>query len=178
VNYVSRRIFKTQLTGPATLKELLQTMFASEMLVTGARIWVVSPWVTNVALLDNRSGNFDALNPEWGHREVRVAEILSFLMTRGNQVVVVTRDLDINKGLITALEDEVRRLDLQDQLSIILREQLHSKGILLSRSMLLGSMNLTYSGIEINDESVEFVIDPEDIARTRLEYNLYLPRAS
>jgi phosphatidylserine/phosphatidylglycerophosphate/cardiolipin synthase-like enzyme len=90
----------------------------------------------------------------------------------------VTRDLEINRGLITALEDEVRRLDLQDQLSIILREQLHSKGILLSRSMLLGSMNLTYNGIEINDESVEFVIDPEDIARTRLEYNLYLPGAN
>lgn len=178
MKYISRRIFKTQLTGPATLKELLQTMFASEMLLTGERVWVVSPWVTNVALLDNRSGNFDALNPEWGHRAVRVAEILSFLMTRGNHVVVVTRDLEINKGLMTVLEDEVRRLDLQDQLSIILREQLHSKGILLSRSMLLGSMNLTYSGIEINDESVEFVIDPEDIARTRLEYNLYLPRTT
>jgi phosphatidylserine/phosphatidylglycerophosphate/cardiolipin synthase-like enzyme len=176
VKYVSRRIFKTQLTGPATLKELLQTMFASEALLTGTKIWVVSPWVTNVALIDNRAGNFDALNPEWGHREVRVAEILGFLMTRGSHVVVVTRNLEINRGLITALEEEARRLALQEQLSVILRDQLHSKGILLSRSMLLGSMNLTYSGIEINDESVEFVIDPEDIARTRLEYDLYLPR--
>src|SRR4051812_19036856 len=114
MKYVSRRIFKTQLTGPATLKELLQTMFASEALLTGTKIWVVSPWVTNVALIDNRAGNFDALNPEWGHREVRVAEILGFLMTRGSQVVVVTRNLEINTGLITALEEEARRLALQE----------------------------------------------------------------
>jgi len=38
-------------------------------------------------------------------------------------------------------------------------------------------MNLTYNGLEINDESIEFCIDAEDIARTRLELAFYLEGA-
>src|SRR5437764_14410528 len=109
-------------------------MFVGEMLHTTGTLWIVSPWVTNVALIDNRSGNFDSLNPEWGRREVRIAEVLSFLMARGSRVVLVTRNLDTNKGLVVALNEEAQRLALNDQLKVILRDHLHSKGILLSRS--------------------------------------------
>jgi hypothetical protein len=35
-------------------------------------------------------------------------------------------------------------------------------------------MNLTYNGLTINDEWIEFSIDPEDVARTRLEFASYL----
>jgi phosphatidylserine/phosphatidylglycerophosphate/cardiolipin synthase-like enzyme len=153
-------------------------MFISEALTAGNRIWVVSPWITDVSLIDNRSGNFDALNPEWGRREVKATEVLTFLMTGGRHVTVVTRNVEINKGFIAVINEQARRLGLEGNLSIILRDVLHSKGIVLSRSMLVGSMNLTYSGVELNDESVEFVIDPEDIARTRLECDAYLNRVA
>ena len=63
--------------------------------------------------------------------------------------------------------------DLEDSLSVRIHDQLHTKGILLTRSLLMGSMNLTYNGMTINDEWVEFSLDPSDLSRTRLEFARY-----
>ena len=38
---------------------------------------------------------------------------------------------------------------------------------------MLGSMNLTYSGLELNDEIVEYDIDPASLANARLAFAGY-----
>jgi hypothetical protein len=38
-------------------------------------------------------------------------------------------------------------------------------------------MNLTYNGLEMNDEWIQFSIDPPDIADTRLEFAKYVEAA-
>jgi phosphatidylserine/phosphatidylglycerophosphate/cardiolipin synthase-like enzyme len=168
-----RRIFKSQQTGVATIRELLQTMFVGEMLVVGEKIWVVSPWISNIVLIDNRSGNFDNLNPEWSRKEIRLVDVLIGLMTRGSHIVIVTRNLETNTGFINGLRDMAERNGLESQVTIKLHEALHTKGILLSKSLLMGSMNFTYNGLEMNDEWIQFSIDLEDIAKTRLEFSTY-----
>ena len=168
-----RRIFKSQQTGVATIKELLQTMFVGEMMLIGKRIWIVSPWVSNVVLIDNRSGNFDTLNPEWGRKEIRLVEVLGALMTRGCHVVIVTRSLETNSAFLNSLIEIAEQNALENQLTIKMHDALHTKGILLSKSLLMGSMNLTFNGLEMNDEWIQFSIDPEDIAKTRLEFSTY-----
>jgi phosphatidylserine/phosphatidylglycerophosphate/cardiolipin synthase-like enzyme len=168
-----RRLFKTQQTGIATIRELLQTMFVGEILLVGDKIWIVSPWVSNVVLIDNRSGNFDTLNPEWSRREIRLIDVLIALMARGSHVVIVTRNLDTNTSFINAFKAMTEQYALESYMTIKIHDVLHTKGILLSKSLLIGSMNLTYNGIEINDEWIQFSIDPEDIAKTRLEFSLY-----
>jgi phosphatidylserine/phosphatidylglycerophosphate/cardiolipin synthase-like enzyme len=169
-----RRIFKNQQTGVATIRELLQTMFVGEMLVSGKRILIVSPWVGNVVLIDNRSGNFDSLNPEWSRREIRLVDVLVALMARGTKVAIVTRNLETNIPFLNNLKDMTERHGLENQLTVKIHNLLHTKGILLSKSLLIGSMNLTYNGLEINDEWIQFSIDPEDIAKTQLEFDTYL----
>jgi phosphatidylserine/phosphatidylglycerophosphate/cardiolipin synthase-like enzyme len=168
-----RRIFKTQTTGALTIQELLQTMFVAEVLQPGEEIWIVSPWISNVVLIDNRSGNFDSLNPEWGRREIRLADVLSTLMSRGTAVRIVTRSDPSNDAFRTKLGDLVREHGLEQQLSVLIHDQLHTKGILLGGCLLMGSMNLTYNGMVINDEWVEFSIDVQELARTRLEFGHY-----
>jgi phosphatidylserine/phosphatidylglycerophosphate/cardiolipin synthase-like enzyme len=168
-----RRIFKSQQTGVATIRELLQTMFVGEMLLVGKKIWIVSPWISNVVLIDNRSGNFDTLNPEWSRREIRLVDVLVALMARGCHVVIVTRDLETNRGFINGLRDMAERNALESQATIKIHDALHTKGILLSKCLLMGSMNLTYNGLEMNDEWIQFSIDSEDIAKTRLEFSMY-----
>ena len=168
-----RRIFKTQLTGVETLKELLQSMFVAELLRPAGPVWIVSPWVSNVVLIDNRSGNFDALNPEWGRREVRLADVLGALMNRGSDVRIVTRNDESNRGFLTRLREIAAQQGVTEKVKITLHDPVHTKGILLSNSLLMGSMNLTYNGMVINDESVEFSVDRSDVARTRLEFALY-----
>jgi phosphatidylserine/phosphatidylglycerophosphate/cardiolipin synthase-like enzyme len=168
-----RRIFKSQQTGVATIRELLQTMFVGELLLAGEKIWIVSPWVSNVVLIDNRTGNFDSLNPEWGRQEIRLVDVLIALMARGSHVVIVTRDLETNIGFINGLRHMSEQHALEAQMTIKMNDSLHTKGILLSNSLLMGSMNLTYNGIEMNDEWIQFSIDSEDIAKTRLEFATY-----
>ncbi|WP_312143705.1 MULTISPECIES: phospholipase D-like domain-containing protein DpdK [Stutzerimonas stutzeri subgroup] len=169
-----RRIFKNQQTGSATIRELLQSMFVGEMLGTGNRIWIVSPWISDIVLIDNRSGNFDSLNPEWGRREVRLTDILIGLMARGADVVIVTRDLDTNTPFLNRLYESSAMHATGEQLIVQLDPLLHTKGILLSHSLLIGSMNLTYNGLEMNDEWIQFSIDSDDIATTRLEFAKYV----
>jgi phosphatidylserine/phosphatidylglycerophosphate/cardiolipin synthase-like enzyme len=172
-----RRIFKNQQTGSATIRELLQSMFVGEMLGSGYRIWIVSPWVSNVVLIDNRSGNFDSLSPEWGRREIRLADVLIGLMARGVEIVLVTRDLETNLPFLNRLHEAAVMHAVDDQLIVRLDPLLHTKGILLSHSLLIGSMNLTYNGLEMNDEWIQFSIDPDDIATTRLEFAKYVEAA-
>lgn len=173
MNVLYRRIFKTKTTGVATIQELMQTMFVAELLQPGDDIWIVSPWISNVVLIDNRSGNFDALNPEWGRREIRLADVLVTLMSHGAKAHVVTRNESSNDSFRTTIADLAGEHDLEDALSVRIHDQLHTKGILLARCLLMGSMNLTYSGMTINDEWVEFSIDPVDLSRTRLEFARY-----
>ncbi len=173
MKYLYRRIFKSQITGSATIRELLQTMFIGEMLQGGTSIWIVSPWISNIVVIDNRSGSFDSLNPEWGRREVRLADVLSSLMARGSTINIVTRDQESNKNFAAALRDLVERNALEQYMTFKIHEVLHTKGILLSRSLLMGSMNLTYNGLVINDESIQFSVDPADVAGSRLEFRRY-----
>ena len=124
-------------------------------------------------LIDNRSGNFDALNPEWGRREIRLADVLVTLMSHGTKVHVVTRNDSSNDSFRTRIADLADEHDLKDSLTVHIHDQLHTKGILLTRCLLMGSMNLTYNGMTINDEWVEFSLDPVDLSRTRLEFARY-----
>lgn len=171
--HLRRRIFKTQLTGSASLRELLQTMFVSEWVSASneGKLWVVSPWISDITLIDNRSGDFDSLNPEWGRRQVRLAEILVSLMMRSNNLSLVTRDVETNDPFLQTIGDLARQAGVGSQLNIVIRNELHTKGIVLSRSQVLGSMNLTYNGLEILDESIEFCIDQREVAVMRNQFH-------
>ena len=173
MNMLFRRIFKTQTTGANTIQELLQSMFVAEVLAPSEEVWIVSPWISDVVLIDNRSGNFDALNPEWGRREVRLAEVLATLMARGTMVHIVTRKDASNDAFLTRVDEMAHEQGLDEQLSVLIHNQLHTKGLLLGCCLLMGSMNLTYNGMVILDEWVEFSIDPQELGRTRLEFRHY-----
>jgi hypothetical protein len=170
--HLRRRVFKTQTTGESALRELLQTMFVSEILLPeqGKELWVVSPWISDIPLVDNRSGNFDSVNPEWGRREIRLAEILGALIVRGSSLVIVTRSDQTNVAFLGAMREVVAHSGVPEKLRVVIRNELHAKGIVLSRSQLFGSMNLTFNGLQILEESVEYSIDLEEVALRRNEF--------
>ena len=147
-------------------------MFVSEFVSdeNAKELWIVSPWISNIPLIDNRSGDFDSLNPEWARREIRLAEVLLALVVRGSNLIVVTRDVDTNVPFISALREMANQTDVSHQIQIVFRSDLHTKGIVLSRSQLLGSMNLTHNGLEILEEWIEFCIDLQDVALLRTEF--------
>ena len=171
--YTTRRIFKSAVTSQNVIRELLQILFLTESINPSEELWFISPWISDVTLLDNRSGNFDSVNPDWRGREIRLSEFTLQLLTLGTRVIIVTRSDDHNRTFLDKLGVLARESAVDDLLELIVRDNLHTKGILSDSSLLLGSMNLTYNGMELNDEFVEYNTDRESIAKARLAFNYY-----
>ena len=104
MTFETRRIFKSAVTSQNLIRELLQMMFLGELLAPGGeRAWLVSPWISNVVLFDNRAGGFGSINPEWGSREIRLVEVMTDVMARGTALGIATSLDDHNDPLIDAL---------------------------------------------------------------------------
>ncbi|NEI59442.1 phosphatidylserine/phosphatidylglycerophosphate/cardiolipin synthase family protein [Rhizobium leguminosarum] len=175
MSFSTRRIFKSAITSHNLIRELIQQMMLSEMLASGGqRVWLVSPWISNVVILDNRAAGFTSLNPDWGEREIRLVEILVYLISRGVSLGVATSYDKHNDPLISLLEDGAEEIGAAAKLTIVQKKKLHTKGILVSRGLLTGSMNLTFRGLEINDEHVIYDTTPQSIAQARLAFESYL----
>jgi len=172
--FKSRRIFKTATSSQNEIRELLQFMFMAELISPGEKLWLVSPWVSNVPILDNRSGLFGSLDPTWGQRVVRLNEILVRLLSLNTEVIIVTRPDDHCKNFVQRLEEEVDSSGGHDKLTVLWREELHTKGILTTKSLLTGSMNLTNNGLDLLDEQVTYDTAPQEIAQGLMNFEDYL----
>lgn len=175
MNFETRRIFQREGTSQNLVRELLQMMFLGEMLTPGRdRAWLVSPWISNVVIFDNRAGGFRAINPEWGSREIRLAEIVIDIMARGTDFAIVTNYDKHNDSFLNKLNTLVIEKGLEEKIQILRRENLHVKGILLHNGVLTGSMNFTFRGFEINEESVIFERLPHSLAQMRINFESFL----
>lgn len=171
--YQARRIFRSSVTSQEVIRELVQVMCLAELLAPSREAWLVSPWISDFVLLDNRSGRFDAINPQWRRREVRLVDFALQLMTHGTQMIIVTRPDSHNETFVDRITDRAEESGLGDRMQLIWRDALHTKGILTDGGLLLGSMNLTYSGLELNEETVSYETSPEAIAKARVELEAY-----
>ena len=130
-------------------------------------IWLVSPWVTDFDLLDNRSNNWSNINPSWGARKVRFSELLIFSVECGCRLNLVTNEDKINGAFINRLETAISD---KNCFSTTISETLHTKGFLSSSLWLAGSMNFTYSGTHLNQEQVQLNSSKDIILETKLEF--------
>lgn len=175
MTFQTRRIFKSAITSQNLIRELLQMMILGELLAPGGeRAWLVSPWISNIVLFDNRAGGFGTINPEWGNREIRLIEVMTNVMARGTALGIATSHDSHNDPLIDALTTAAHESGVSDKLLIVRRQHLHIKGVLLKRGLLTGSMNLTYNGLELNDEMVVYDATPQTLAEARINFESYV----
>lgn len=175
MTFETRRIFKSAVTSQNLIRELLQLMLLGELLAPGGeRAWLVSPWISNILLFDNRAGGFGSVNPEWGGREVRIIEVAIDLMARGTPLGIATSFDTHNDAFIAAVSEAAEEAGLSERLLIVQRQHLHTKGVLLKRGLLTGSMNLTYNGLELNDEMVVYDTNAKTLAEARLNFESYV----
>ena len=161
-----RQIFLHGPMGQRQFREVLGGQMAG-LIIKPELIWLVSPWLSDFTLLDNRSGNWDALEPAWGSREVGFNEILARAVNGGCQLRVVTRDDSKNKGFVSQLKN---RLDSKVDMKILMSEPLHTKGLLTSKFFLKGSMNYTFTGANKNDEHLTLSCDKNVISEAMIEF--------
>ena len=148
----NRNTFTTQSTSRAEIRELLEGIFVAELLVPSESIWLVSPWISDIDILDNRCGQFSSLVPTWGHRRIRLSEVFGQLMNK-SQVHVVARPDSHNDVFLRKMDDLSRATDGTSSLHVTIRDT-----------------NLTYNGVEVNHEGVSLDRSPEAIAEARIHF--------
>jgi hypothetical protein len=164
-----RNTFTTQATSRAEIREILEGVFVAELLVPSDSLWLVSPWITDIDILDNRAGQFSSLVPTWGLRRIRLSEVFGHIMERSNVHIVARPDAH-NDSFLQKMRDLSRASDSPNNLRVVIRDTLHLKGLLGQDYYLKGSMNLTYNGVEMNDEGVSLDRSTVNIAEARIHF--------
>ena len=162
----SRTIFINNCFGIRQLKETLSNLIISSS-IAPSELWLVSPWLSDFDLLDNRSGDWSALNPGWGARRVRFSELLLFAIEAGCNLNLVTNYDRINDSFEERLRQAINE---PGSFRVVKSEKLHTKGFLSNDYFLAGSMNFTYSGTHKNEEQVVLNIDKDTILEAKLEF--------
>lgn len=162
----SRQILQTARSARSAPRELLQSIFASELLSPSRCLWIVSPWLRDVPVLDNSAGAFVSLAPEFPRTFVRLSNVLRELIARGSAVVIATRKEPGNRQLMDALGS----VSTESALTFRERDVLHAKGLVGDGYSLIGSMNLTYNGVERLDEMLVFETAEPKVQELRLMF--------
>lgn len=163
---MTRQIFLNQALGRRQFKEVFGTLLLSNFLSKG-EIWLVSPWITDFELLDNTANQWNSLAPNFEARYIRLSEVVITLVRAGVPIYIVTRQDSINDAFLSNLRYQLTE---QDPFQICFRQELHTKGMLCKEGFIEGSLNLTYSGVESNDETVVFSTNPQHISNAFLEF--------
>jgi hypothetical protein len=146
-----RTIWSSQANPGAV--DLLGSFLALLMVapVSDDALYFESPWISDFPLLENRFFEFAGAFPECGDKgSISFCDCLEALSTRWT-VRLVTCDNETSRGFLDRI-DSSSKIDMRYAPS-----SFHAKGILTPYFFIRGSMNLTYSGVNINDEQITYV---------------------
>lgn len=147
-------------------QDFLQSLFVAELLHPSRRLWISSPWISDIELIDNTARQFSSLNPDWPATRIRLSSVLEALLERGAAVVLITNQSQHNDYFLARMAP-LERIHSQ-RLQIIQSATLHEKGILGDTFTLNGSMNITFGGVYSNEEYLIYRCDPARVAERRL----------
>jgi hypothetical protein len=168
-----RTIRRSRLTSGTEVAALVQTVLLAELFEPSRCMWIVSPWISDIPILDNATLGFGGLSDEWGPRRVRLSEVLVARAKTGAALVVATRLMDErNQNFAAAMHATFAEawLDDADALRLVDDELLHEKGIAGDDFYLAGSMNLTWTGVHIASEVVTWSLAPSEVHGARRSF--------
>ena len=166
----SRRIMTSGQGRMADLEQVHHLLFLMELLAPSSPLWIVSAWLSDVAVVDNRGGELSSIAPGLPARRIGLVEVLTELVSKGGDVRVVVREDEHNRAVVGQLQ-QLERRSSAGSLSVSMRRDLHDKLVVGERLLVEGSMNLTHRGALRNEEGVRVVTETADIATQRHELN-------
>lgn len=166
----TRTLRTSALASREELADALQGLFLAELLTPSAPLWLVTPWISDVVVIDNRAASFTGLLPDLPQRQVRLGEVLLLHLRRGGQVVIACRPDAHNTALIDQLRQAFDEGHMKGSFRHVYAEELHEKGILSRHAFFSGSMNLTYNGLRRLEESILITDEADAMARARHAY--------
>jgi len=148
------------------LPDLLQALLVAELISPSACLWLVSPWISDIPIIDNTANTFLAIEPSWPRSKIRLVQVLATLTYLGTTVCVATRPDLHNRSFVETLGT----LANDNYLQIHQVEELHTKGMLSDAFFLAGSMNFTFNGITVNEETLIYETALEAISEQKLNF--------
>ena len=146
--------------------DFLQSLFVAELIVPSSRVWLSSPWITDIDLINNSARQFAHLVPSWPSSWIRMSDVLRALVERGSELVVISNYDEHNVEFLSRIE--LLRQAHPRRVHTIKTASVHEKGILSDNFTLDGSMNFTYRGVNINQEYLAYHCDPETVHERRM----------
>lgn len=162
-----RQIFLSQRSGQRQCQEVLTGVLISG-LIHPHTMWIVSPWLSDFAVVDNRLYAWQHLVPTWPPQWIGFVEVVAQLIQSQNQLFIVTRDNPTSRQFIQQLND---LLPTGASYQLKYCEELHTKGILTEQVLVSGSLNLTFSGTHRNDELIHIFDDAQVIRGALAEFD-------
>ena len=154
--------------SPVVPIDFLQSIFVAELIHPSRCLWISSPWISDIEMIDNRARQFGSLCPDWPATRIRLMQVLEALLERGAQIAIVVNDSPHNDEFVYRLEPLLRIY--ASNLRIMRSPVLHEKGIVGDWFSLTGSMNLTFNGVYVNQEHLSYTCNPERVAERRLGF--------
>lgn len=137
------------------LRDLLSSALACLLMRSdwseGRAVYLCSPWISDFPVFDNRYGQFDALVPQArGVSRLRLGDVLITLASV-TAVRVLSKETEATRQFVRGRDFVGANVQIR-----MAGDELHEKGLLTPDFYLEGSMNLTYSGVHINQEKVSY----------------------
>ena len=88
------------------VRNLMQTLFVSELVFPSNCIWIISPWITDIPIIDNRNNTFLCLEPEWGRNQIRFSQLIRKFLENGTTIRIASRPLQWSSDLVSKLKSE------------------------------------------------------------------------
>lgn len=152
------------------IAEALEALAAAELVQPGRRFMVISPWISDFPIIDNRGGKMSALDGTWSTSRINFSSFLRALLRRGVGVSVACGDGRTELDFVERIRQGARQDGREDQLIVRVsqfdprRILEHEKALIADGWAVHGSMNLTYRGVEVNGELVTISADPTHVA--------------
>ena len=149
------------------LRELLSSALACVLMRAdwseSRAVYVCSPWISDFPVFDNRYGQFDALVPHArGTSRLRLGDVLVALASV-TTVRIISKETEATRQFVAGRDFASTGVMIR-----MAGEDLHEKGLLTPDFYLEGSMNLTYSGVHINQEKVSYHAGTDRRVRERM----------
>ena len=162
------RTIRTRPRSGLAVTEVLSSLLISELVHPSRELWLVSGWVSDVAVIRNSMGEFDDLLGETGSGTLTLSDVLARLSWLGTRINVAVRDDPHNAAFL----DLLRRRSAPGCLGVYTSPDLHEKLLCGDDWVMKGSMNFTWSGLNLHEESIELVVDATEAAQHRLQFNV------
>lgn len=159
------RSVRTRPRNGLAISDLLTATLLSELCRPSGELWVVTGWITDIPVLDNRHRQYDAVLGPMARSSVLLSEVLAELAHRGTHIHVAVREVDHNLKFVQRIENRIA----PEELSLYSSPDLHEKIMVGDDWVMKGSMNFTWNGVQVNEESIDLEVNQGTASMQRLE---------